>query len=80
MKTFMILTRFLLRLSATRVGQDGMQRRPFATTPFKLRMFSPNILTLTLVDLPGSILGDQPKDLEDQIRNMLFKYISKPAA
>ncbi|KAI0291433.1 Dynamin central region-domain-containing protein [Russula brevipes] len=41
--------------------------------PINLRIFSPNVLTLTLVDLPG--LTKVPK----QIRDMLFKYISKPA-
>ncbi|KAL6307991.1 Dynamin central region-domain-containing protein [Sparassis latifolia] len=47
-----------------------------------LRIFSPNVLTLTLVDLPGLTkvpVGDQPRDIEKQIRDMLLKYISKPA-
>jgi dynamin 1-like protein len=50
--------------------------------PINLCIFSPNVLTLTLVDLPGLTkvpVGDQPKDIEKQIRDMLFKYISKPA-
>jgi vacuolar protein sorting-associated protein 1 len=50
--------------------------------PINLRVFSPNVLTLTLVDLPGVTrvpVGDQPKDIEKQIRDMLFKFISKPA-
>ncbi|KAI0792823.1 Dynamin central region-domain-containing protein [Abortiporus biennis] len=50
--------------------------------PINLRIFSPNVLTLTLVDLPGLTkvpVGDQPKDIEKQIRDMLLKYISKPA-
>ncbi|KAJ1922143.1 vacuolar protein sorting-associated protein 1 [Mycoemilia scoparia] len=49
--------------------------------PINLRIFSPNVLTLTLVDLPGLTkvpVGDQPKDIERQIREMLMKYISKP--
>lgn len=49
--------------------------------PINLRIYSPNVLTLTLVDLPGLTkvpVGDQPKDIERQIRDMLFKYISKP--
>ncbi|KAI0736807.1 Dynamin central region-domain-containing protein [Fomitopsis betulina] len=47
-----------------------------------LRIYSPNVLTLTLVDLPGLTkvpVGDQPRDIEKQIRDMLLKYISKPA-
>ncbi|EAU88087.1 VpsA protein [Coprinopsis cinerea okayama7 len=50
--------------------------------PINLRIFSPNVLTLTLVDLPGLTkvpVGDQPKDIERQIRDMLLKYISKPS-
>ena len=41
------------------------------------------MLTLTLVDLPGVTrvpVGDQPRDIEKQIRDMLLKYISKPGA
>ncbi|KAG6330900.1 hypothetical protein ID866_8190, partial [Astraeus odoratus] len=50
--------------------------------PINLRIFSPNVLTLTLVDLPGLTkvpVGDQPKDIEKQIRDMLMKYISRPS-
>ena len=50
--------------------------------PINWRIVSPNFLTLTLVDLPGLTkvpVGDQPKDIENQIRDMLFKDISKPA-
>ncbi|KAJ1973143.1 vacuolar protein sorting-associated protein 1 [Dimargaris verticillata] len=51
--------------------------------PINLRIFSPNVLTLTLVDLPGMTkvpVGDQPKDIEKQIRDMVAKYIVKPNA
>ncbi|KAF9821617.1 hypothetical protein IEO21_00463 [Rhodonia placenta] len=50
--------------------------------PINLRIYSPNVLTLTLVDLPGLTkvpVGDQPRDIEKQIRDMLLKYISKSA-
>ncbi|CAL1703463.1 unnamed protein product [Somion occarium] len=50
--------------------------------PINLRIYSPNVLTLTLVDLPGLTkvpVGDQPKDIEKQIRDMLLKFITKPA-
>lgn len=49
--------------------------------PIGLRIYSPNVLTLTLVDLPGITkvpVGDQPRDIERQIRDMLMKYIMKP--
>lgn len=48
--------------------------------PIGLRIFSPNVLTLTLVDLPGLTkvpVGDQPKDIERQIKDMVVKQISK---
>ncbi|KAJ2080918.1 vacuolar protein sorting-associated protein 1 [Coemansia sp. RSA 988] len=51
--------------------------------PINLRVFSPNVLTLTLVDLPGLTkvpVGDQPKDIERQIREMILTYINKPNA
>ncbi|KAJ6451922.1 Dynamin central region-domain-containing protein [Mycena sanguinolenta] len=50
--------------------------------PINLRIYSPNVLTLTLVDLPGLTkvpVGDQPRDIEKQIRDMLMTYISRPA-
>ncbi|ORY03883.1 vacuolar sorting protein 1 [Basidiobolus meristosporus CBS 931.73] len=51
--------------------------------PINLRIYSPHVLTLTLVDLPGLTkvpVGDQPKDIEIQIIDMILKYISKPNA
>ncbi|KAG7113359.1 Vacuolar protein sorting-associated protein 1 like [Verticillium longisporum] len=54
-----------------------------SAAPINLRVYSPNVLTLTLVDLPGLTkvpVGDQPRDIERQIRDMVLKYISKPNA
>ncbi|KAF2465181.1 uncharacterized protein BDR25DRAFT_306827 [Lindgomyces ingoldianus] len=51
--------------------------------PINLRIYSPNVLTLTLVDLPGLTkvpVGDQPRDIERQIKEMVLKQISKPNA
>lgn len=51
--------------------------------PINLRIYSPHVLTLTLVDLPGLTkvpVGDQPKDIEKQIKDMILKFISKPNA
>lgn len=51
--------------------------------PINLRIYSPHVLTLTLVDLPGLTkvpVGDQPHDIERQIKSMLLTYISKPNA
>lgn len=49
--------------------------------PINLKIFSPKVLNLTLVDLPGITkvpIGDQPTDIEKQIRNLLLEYIAKP--
>ncbi|XP_038054333.1 dynamin-1-like protein isoform X2 [Patiria miniata] len=46
-----------------------------------LKIFSPKVLNLTLVDLPGLTkvaVGDQPEDIEIQIRDMILQYISNP--
>ncbi|XP_029464241.1 dynamin-1-like protein isoform X2 [Rhinatrema bivittatum] len=49
--------------------------------PLHLKIFSPHVLNLTLVDLPGITkvpVGDQPLDIEVQIKNMILSYISNP--
>ncbi|XP_032827283.1 dynamin-1-like protein isoform X1 [Petromyzon marinus] len=46
-----------------------------------LKIFSPHVLSLTLVDLPGITkvpVGDQPPDIELQVREMVLSYISNP--
>ncbi|XP_060939716.1 dynamin-2 isoform X3 [Limanda limanda] len=48
--------------------------------PINLRVYSPNVLNLTLIDLPGMTkvaVGDQPQDIEHQIREMLLQFITK---
>ncbi|XP_074492078.1 dynamin 3a isoform X2 [Sebastes fasciatus] len=48
--------------------------------PINLRIYSPHVLNLTLVDLPGITkvpLGDQPPDIEYQIRDMIMQFICK---
>ncbi|KAA0201339.1 hypothetical protein HAZT_HAZT000538 [Hyalella azteca] len=48
--------------------------------PINLRVYSPNVLNLTLIDLPGLTkvpIGDQPADIEQQIRSMIMTYITK---
>lgn len=44
----------------------------------RLKIFSPNVLNITLVDLPGITkvpVGDQPSDIEARIRTMILSYI-----
>lgn len=57
------------------------QNKGISKLPISLRIYSPNVLDLTLVDLPGLTkipVGDQPTDIERQIRNLVLDYISKP--
>ncbi|XP_051987566.1 dynamin-3 isoform X3 [Xyrauchen texanus] len=48
--------------------------------PINLRVYSPNVLNLTLIDLPGMTkiaVGDQPPDIEHQIRDMILQFTTK---
>ncbi|RIA95554.1 dynamin-related protein [Glomus cerebriforme] len=57
------------------------QNKGISKSPINLRIYSPNVLNLTLVDLPGLTkipIGDQPTDIEKQTRSLVYEYISKP--
>lgn len=80
------------------------QNKGVSKLPIHLKIHSPNVLNLTMVDLPGLTkvcarlhlpahamrlqltsplaiqipVGDQPSDIERQIRDLVFDYISKP--
>lgn len=48
--------------------------------PINLKICSPQVLNLTLIDLPGLTkvaVGDQPVDIEEQIRSMIMEFICK---
>ncbi|XP_064165432.1 dynamin-1a isoform X2 [Anguilla rostrata] len=56
------------------------QNKGISPVPINLRVYSPNVLNLTLVDLPGMTkvpVGDQPADIEHQIREMLMQFVTK---
>ncbi|XP_019867474.2 dynamin-1-like protein isoform X2 [Aethina tumida] len=49
--------------------------------PINLKIYSTKVVNLTLVDLPGITkvpVGDQPADIEQQIRDLVLKYIANP--
>lgn len=49
--------------------------------PINLKIFSSRVVNLTLVDLPGITkvpVGDQPVDIEAQIKDLLVLYIENP--
>ncbi|TQE02458.1 hypothetical protein C1H46_011866 [Malus baccata] len=44
----------------------------------RLKIISPNVLNMTLVDLLGStkvLVGEQPRDIEAMVRKMIMDYI-----
>lgn len=48
--------------------------------PINLRVYSPHVLNLTLIDLPGLTkiaVAGQPADIETQIRDMVMQFITK---
>lgn len=51
-----------------------------SSIPINLRIYSPHVLNLTLIDLPGLTkvaIGDQPPDIEHQIREMILEFIKR---
>lgn len=69
----------IVKETEAKVGRNA----GISPAPINLRIYSPNVLTLTLVDLPGLTkvpVGDQPRDIERQIKEMVLKQISKPNA
>ncbi|NXD32188.1 DNM1 protein, partial [Spelaeornis formosus] len=57
------------------------QNKGVSKLPINLKIYGPGVLNLTLVDLPGLTkvpVGDQPTDIERQIKNLVTDYVSKP--
>ncbi|ODN01123.1 Dynamin-1-like protein [Orchesella cincta] len=49
----------------------------------KITIKSPNVLTLTVVDLPGLVqvpVGDQPENIADQVKELILEYTSSENA
>jgi len=74
------LTRIRECIEAQTEARAG-SRKAVSSTPIFLRYFSPNVPNLSLVDLPGltmTALTDhgQPKDIKQQIRQMVSAYIA----
>ena len=49
--------------------------------PINLKVFSPHVLSMTMIDLPGLTkvpVENQPKDIQQRIRELVLKYICKP--
>lgn len=57
------------------------QNKGISKVPINLKIFSPHVLNLTLVDLPGITkvpIADQPPDIEKQIKNLILDYVATP--
>ncbi|XP_060557155.1 dynamin-1-like protein isoform X2 [Ruditapes philippinarum] len=59
----------------------GGTNKGICSEAINLKIYSPHVISLTLVDLPGMTkvpVGDQPSDIEMQIRAMCMEYIGNP--
>jgi dynamin 1-like protein len=57
------------------------QNKGISAVPIIVKVFSPHVVDLNLVDLPGITkipVGDQPPDIEQQIRSMIETYVKNP--
>lgn len=56
------------------------KNKGISSTPINLHIYSPNVVDLTLIDLPGVTkipIGDEPADIENLIKELSRSYISK---
>ncbi|CAH8564279.1 unnamed protein product [Dicrocoelium dendriticum] len=61
-----------------RVAGSG---KAISSEPINLKIYSPRVLNLTLVDLPGITkvpVGDQPEDIESLINQLCLQYVQNP--
>ncbi|XP_040063497.1 dynamin-1-like protein [Ixodes scapularis] len=59
----------------------GGTNKGICPEPISLKIYSNRVVNLGLVDLPGLTkvpVGDQPEDIETQIRSLILKYIGNP--
>lgn len=65
----------------TRLNQEVPDSIAVNDQPIHLRVYSPNVPDLTLIDLPGYVQissMDQPEELREKISQLCDKYIRKP--
>ncbi|XP_015085656.1 dynamin-related protein 3A-like isoform X1 [Solanum pennellii] len=73
---FSAIRREILAETEKEVGVN----RGVSDKQIRLKICSPNVLNITLVDLPGITkvpVGDQPSDIEARIRDMIMSYIKQ---
>ena len=57
------------------------KNKGISPVPIVLKIFSPRVVNLSLIDLPGITkipVGDQPEDIEQKIKKMIRLYIQNP--
>lgn len=57
------------------------RNKGISPVPIVLKIFSPRVVNLSLIDLPGITkipVGDQPEDIESKIKKMIRLYIQNP--
>ena len=75
---FEILSFFCAQIVQEETKREVEVNKGVSDKQFRLKIFSPNVLNITLVQLPGINkvpVGDQPSDIESQIRTMILSYI-----
>ena len=63
------------------MNQGAGYNKGISTVPIVVKIYSPEVVNLTLIDLPGITkipVGDQPTDIEKVIKNMIRVYIDNP--
>ncbi|CAL8078331.1 unnamed protein product [Calicophoron daubneyi] len=67
-----------IREETDRVAGSG---KGISSEAISLKIYSPRVLNLTLVDLPGMTkvpVGDQPEDIESLINQLCLQYVQNP--
>eukprot|EP00850_Spirogloea_muscicola_P016294 SM000131S26724 [mRNA] locus=s131:170828:177321:+ [translate_table: standard] len=71
---FSLIRKEIQAETAREVGQN----KGISDKQIRLKVYSPRVLNITLVDLPGITkvpVGDQPSDIEARVRTMVLSYI-----
>ncbi|KAK2658873.1 hypothetical protein Ddye_005406 [Dipteronia dyeriana] len=64
----------------TETNKEAGSNKGVSDKQIRLKVSSPNVLNMTLVDLPGITkvpVGDQPTDIEERIRGMIMAHIKQ---
>lgn len=74
-------TRLSENFAQAETDREAGKNKGVSDKQIRLKIYSPNVLDITLVDLPGLTkvpVGDQPSDIEARIRTMIMSFIKRP--